>query len=122
MHVTRIRLNKRGLGLMSPLESDVLKLLWERDSSRVRDIHGQLKKKRTVALTSVAVILDRLHEKGFVSRKVESGRGGYHYIYSVKASRTQFEQSVIEKTVDKLIDAFGPTAVTYFNERFRRKK
>ncbi len=120
--VDKIRFNKRGLGILSPLEAEVLKLLWRKDNNRVRDIYNLLKKRRKVALTSVAVILDRLHEKGIASRKSESGRGGYHYIYSAKSSREEFEQSVIERTVDKLIDNFGQNAVTYFNERFKSKK
>lgn len=120
--VSRIRLNKRGLGVLSPLETDVLGILWSNDEARVRDIYTRLRKRRTLALTSVAVVLDRLYRKGMVSRRAAPGRGGYHYIYSAKGSRMEFEQSVIEKTVDRLIDAFGPTAVSYFHERFRRRK
>ena len=120
--VSRLRLNKRGLGLLSPLESEVLRILWKQGDARVRDIYAALPRRRSVALTSVAVILDRLHRKGMVSRRAEAGRGGYHYIYSARASRQEFEHSVIERTVDKLIDNFGPTAVAYFNERFKGKE
>lgn len=119
--VNKIVLNKKDLGVLSPLEHDVLRILWKKDSMKVRDIHKVLKRKRNVALTSVAVILDRLHEKKTVRRSVSSCRGGYHYIYSA-TPRHDFEQSVIEKTVDRLIDNFGSVAVTYFNERFAKKK
>ncbi|MBI2971807.1 MAG: BlaI/MecI/CopY family transcriptional regulator [Candidatus Aenigmarchaeota archaeon] len=122
MHVSRIRLNKRGLGVLSPLETEVLELLWKKESARVRDIYADLKPRRAVALTSVAVMLDRLHAKGVVERRAEPGRGGYHYIYAAKTSKEEFENTVIERTVDKLIDTFGKTAVAYFNERFRGKK
>ena len=44
--------------LLSPLEQEVLQVLWPAKSLRVREIHEKLKKK--VALSSVAVILDRL--------------------------------------------------------------
>ena len=114
-------MNKRRLGILSPLEYDVLRILWKADSMKVRDIHKSIRKKRKVALTSVAVILDRLHEKKIVRRDVASCRGGYHYIYSA-TSRHDFEHSVIEKTVDKLIDNFGSLAVTYFNERFSKRR
>ena len=121
VNVSRISLDKKGLGLLSPLENDVIRLLWKQEDARVRDIYNVLRKRRKVALTSVAVILDRLHKKGIVKRRVESGLGGYHYIYSSKADEALFAESVIDKTVNKLIDNYGSVAVTYFNERFKKK-
>lgn len=122
MEVNKIRLEKKGIeSLLSPLEADVMKLLWKKEKSRVREIHASLKKDRKVALTSVAVILDRLHTRGMVSRTAEQGRGGTHYIYSANASKEGFEAKVIENTVEKLISSFGPVAVNYFNERFSKQ-
>src|SRR3989338_5994917 len=97
VNVNRIRFDKNSVSVLSPLENDVIKILWKQDERRVRDIYQTLKKRRKVALTSIAVILDRLYEKKLVSR-------------------------VIDKTVNKLIDKFGPVAVTYFSERFSKKK
>lgn len=104
--------------LMSPLEQDVLRVLWPDKKMRVREIHGKLKQK--VALSSVAVICDRLHDKGIVDRKIETARGGVRYVYHPTQDKKSFEKSVVEKTVNKLIDAFGQTAVSYFNERFKK--
>ncbi len=121
--VNKMSFDKSGVkSLLSPLECDVLEILWKKEQSRVRELHKILKRRRKVALTSVAVILDRLHKKGIVERKVEVGRGGAHYIYFPKFSKATLEQSIIEKTVNKLIDDFGSAAVTYFNERFRGRK
>ncbi|MBI4174700.1 MAG: BlaI/MecI/CopY family transcriptional regulator [Candidatus Aenigmarchaeota archaeon] len=120
--VNKIRFDEKSVAVLSPLENDVIKILWKRDAMRVRDIYSLLRKKRKVALTSVAVILDRLHEKKIVSRRIAFGRGGEHYIYSSCCSQQDFEQSVIDKTVNRLIDKFGPVAVTYFNERFSKKR
>ena len=121
MQVKKISLQKKNLGVLSPLEMDVLNTLWKKHQSmRVRDIYSLLKNKRKVALTSVAVILDRLYEKKIVKRTIETGRGGEHYIYSFKISEEDFGNSVIDKTVNKLIDNFGPIAVNYFNERFSK--
>lgn|SRR3989344_7679920 len=105
--------------LLSPLEGDVLRVLWPDKEMRVREIHSKLKRK--VALSSVAVILDRLFDKGIVSRKIETARGGARYIYQPALNKQNFEKSIVEKTVDKLIDSFGDTAVSYFNERFKKR-
>lgn len=120
--VNSIRVSKNSVAVLSPLENDVLKILWRNEEMRVRDIYKILKKRREVALTSIAVILDRLHEKSIVTRRIGVGRGGEHYIYSPSCSQEDFAQSVVEKTVNRLIDKFGPVAVTYFNERFSKRK
>lgn len=104
--------------LLSPLEKDALRVLWPDKKLRVREIHKQLRKK--VALSSVAVILDRLHEKNVVGRSIETARGGVRYVYFPTQDKASFEKAVVEKTVNKLIEAFGSTAVSYFNDRFKR--
>jgi len=120
---SRIRLHRKGLeSLLSPLEADVLKILWAEKEARVRDVYSRLKSKRKVALTSVAVILDRLHKKKLVTRNIQVGRGGYHYIYMPRITRNDFESSIVAKTVDKLVENFGDVAVNYFYERFVKKK
>ena len=114
---------KRVLGsVLSPLESDVLNELWPDRELRVRDIYHIVRKSKKIALTSVAVILDRLYERGIVDRKIETGRGGLRYLYFPKKNKKQFEKSVVEETVNKLIAKFGDVAVSYFNERFVKGK
>ena len=105
--------------VLSPLERNVLQVLWPNKELRVREIHSKLKSK--VAISSVAVICDRLNNKGIVARKVETARGGARYIYYPVQDKNAFEKSIVEKTVNKLIDSFGPNAVSYFNERFKKK-
>lgn len=118
---------------LSPLESNVISILWssaqERNSAqgsggcKVRDLHKSLKARRQkVALTSVAVILDRLHDKGLVTRTAETGRGGIHYIYSAAKTREEFEKGAVATAVEGLMERFGPVAVNYFNERFGKEK
>jgi predicted transcriptional regulator len=123
MKFNKIRFEKKGVEtLLSPLEADVLRILWENDNVKARDVYNVLKKKRKVALTSVVVILDRLHKKKLVKRTTKPGRGGYHYIYTPSTTKVDFEHSIMEGVTDKLIDTFGSSAVNYFNERFSKKK
>lgn len=122
MKVDKIRFSKDGFEmLLSPLEADVLETLWDYEKALVREIHSDVKKRRAVAVTSVAVILDRLHKKGLVSREEEKGRGGMHYIYTSIKNKEEFQRSVLDYTVDTLIEKFGPSALTYFSEKFSRK-
>lgn len=107
--------------VLSPLEADVLKILWPNKKLKVRDIYSALTPNRKVALSSIAVILDRLYQRKIVKRECETGRGGMRYIYYPVKDRKQFEASVVEETVNQLINRFGHTAVSYFNERFAKK-
>lgn len=111
---------------LSPLESNVINILWnecDNKGCKVRDMHRSLKSRRLkVALTSVAVILDRLHDKGLVTRTAETGRGGIHYIYSAAKTREEFEKGAVATAVEGLVERFGPVAVNYFNERFGNDK
>ncbi len=120
MIVRKISLEKKGIeALLSPLESDILRVLWlAGDDMLVRDVHGKLRKSKNVAITSVAVMLDRLYKRGIVSRQTRTGRGGTHYLYSARADKREFERSVVESVVNSLISNFGPSAVSYFGERF----
>jgi predicted transcriptional regulator len=105
---------------LSPLEQDVLKCLWDREEMYVREMYNCLKGKRKVALTSIAVILDRLHQKGLVQRSVETSRGGFRYLYSAAKTQVEFERHMVENAVNGIINRFGKTALSYFNERFAK--
>ncbi len=117
-----IKFNRDFDSVLSPLEAAILKVMWPGKKMKVRQVYDKLRAKRAVALTSIAVILDRLHTKNVVDREVETGRGGLRYIYYPKQNKVEFEKSVVETTVNMLINKFGNTAVTYFNERFSDKK
>ncbi|MBI4173381.1 MAG: BlaI/MecI/CopY family transcriptional regulator [Candidatus Aenigmarchaeota archaeon] len=119
VNVDKVRFNRSGYeAVLSPLENSILEALWEKKKAKVRELHAHLKPRKDIALTSIAVGLDRLHKKGIVSREVENGQGGAHYIYYPCTSKQEFEKSVLESITNKLIYNFGDIAVNYFNERF----
>lgn len=115
-------LTKEIMSTLSPLEAEILSLFSPNQEFRVKEIYDEIKKKRKVASSSVPVILDRLHNKGLVERKTETCRGGVRYVYSLKKNKVEFEKSLMEATVNKLIEKFGQSALSYFNERFPEKK
>ena len=121
LDVKKIRMEKTGLEtVLSALEADIMHLLWKKSPARVKHIHGELGRKHDVALTTIAVTMDRLHQRKIVERKIEAGRGGLHYLYYPAKLREEFEKGLIDQTVNKLIEVFGTTAVSYFDERFKK--
>lgn len=107
---------------LSPLEKKILEVLWKKGKGHVRDIYGSLKKKNKIAHTSVAVLLDRLHGKKLVSRAVERCKGGFRYLYYPTSKKEEYHKAVVQAAVDTLIERFGNTAMTYFHDRFGKKK
>jgi len=106
---------------LSPLESRILETLWQSGDCKVRDIYGKIRKSHPCAQTSVAVTLDRLYERRLVDRTITTGRGGLAYIYRPRQSREQFQKSLVQQAVDRLVERFGDSAISYFNEKYRRK-
>ncbi len=106
---------------LSPLEQDILKQLWSNKNLKVRQLYDILKQNRSVALTSIAVTLDRLHTRGVVDRNVRKGRGGLQYIYFPKKTKQEFEKSMIDTAVNSIIEKFGSAAISYFEERFEKR-
>ncbi len=107
--------------VLSPLEEEILKVIWPDKNLKVREIYDILRKKNKLALSSVAVLLDRLHQRKIVGRKVETGRGGIRYIYFPLKDKNGFDRTIIERVVENLINKFGDNALSYFDERFSRK-
>ncbi len=106
---------------LSELEQQVMNVIWERDESSVRDVLLRFEKKHKLAYTTIATILQRLYDKGLVTRKyTKSG-----YIYSYKMSRKLYSKNVAQVFLKKFIDSFGDTAVASFAEsidKLPRKK
>ena len=107
---------------LSPLEADIAKILEKGSWCGARELYRKMKKKRDVAPTSIAVLLDRLYKKGLLERKSETCRGGTRFVYHLQLDRSRYERQIIESVVDKMIKKFGANALNYFNERFAKKR
>ncbi len=87
-------------------EFEVLKALWDRGPSTVREVMNHLHQRdRNVAYTTVLTFLTRLEQKGFV----RSDKSGMAYVYRAKVSREKVSRSRAKKLLEQLYDgAAGP--------------
>ena len=87
-------------------ELEVLRTLWDRGPSTVREVLAHLSDRgRTLAYTTVLTFLSRLENKGFVS----SNKSGLAYVYRAKVSRDRVSRSRIKSLLSELYDgAAGP--------------
>lgn len=104
------------LGELGSSELEVLRALWERGPSTVRDVLAHLHDRgRRVAYTTVLTFLSRLEQKGFAS----SNKSGLAYVYRAKVSRDRVSRSKIKSLLSELYDgAAGPLVLQLMqNER-----
>ena len=80
---------------LAPLELECLTALWPMGEGTVRDIHRQLAVTRPRAYTTVLTIMDRLAQKGIVTRR----KVGRAFRYQANLSVEQARLKAVEKIV-----------------------
>jgi predicted transcriptional regulator len=80
---------------LAPLELECLTALWPMGEGTVRDIHRELSIARKRAYTTVLTIMDRLAQKGIVTRH----KVGRAYLYRANLSADEARLKAVEKIV-----------------------
>lgn len=97
---------------LSNLEMEVMAVVWKCQRCSVRDVLKQVGNSRKLAYTTVATILQRLHDKGFVERKNDK----LAYIYSPKLSKKSYGKQLAEIFIKRFVRSFGDVAIASFAE------
>ena len=118
---TEYKPRREGLRtVLSPLESEIMAIMWREKRATARTIYTLLKSKHSVNRSTVNVILGSLRKRGLLTSSVSKGRGGLKYVYKVKISRGKFEREVVGKVLDSLFESFGKTSKKLMREKLRR--
>ena len=90
-----------------PTDSElaILRALWERGPSTVRQVHEVLAGTRDTGYTTTLKLMQIMAEKGLVTRNEESRT----HIYAAKAGEAQTQHELVKDLVDR---AFGGSAAT----------
>lgn len=97
---------------LGELEKQVMDIVWGCKSCSARDVLLKLEKNRKLAYTTVATVLQRLHDKGLLNRKEDKSG----HIYSPKVTRELYTKNVAKSFLKRFINSFGDTAVASFAE------
>lgn len=84
-------------------ELEILRVLWDRGPSTVRQVHELISETKSTAYTTTLKLMQIMAEKGLVSRD-ESSRS---HIYKARAAESQTQRSLVRNLFDK---AFGGSA------------
>ena len=93
---------------VSDAELDVLKVLWKRGESTVRQVEAQLRRrKRRWAYNTVLTLLSRLREKGYVASDKPAdkwGEAGTAHVFRAAVSREQLLRNGLTELADRMCD------------------
>jgi len=95
---------------LGELEQQIMDIVWEQKNCSARDVLTKIERDKKLAYTTIATILQRLHDKGLLTRK-ESRAG---HIYSPKVSRENYTKNVAKSFLKNFINSFGDTAIASF--------
>ena len=84
-------------------ELAILRILWERGPSTVRQVHDILGQERTAAYTTALKLLQIMTEKGLVERDERERT----HVYRAKLSEDQTQRQLVRDLLDR---AFGGSA------------
>jgi predicted transcriptional regulator len=79
----------------------VLVALWELGSGTARDVHTRVGAPQDLVYTTTAKVLDRLHDKGLVSRE----RSGKAFVYRPARKRETVERERAHVSLARLLGA-----------------
>lgn len=86
---------RRSILDLAPFELDCMNALWPLEEATVRQVQESLAAKRPRAYTTIMTILDRLAQKGIVTRR-KSGRA---YLYRANLRPADAQESAVEQVV-----------------------
>lgn len=88
----------------SEAELAILQALWQQQPASVREVHEIISRQRDVGYTTVLKQLQRMLDKGLVSR---TERGKTHY-YRAKLTQESVQRDLLDRLADT---AFGGSAI-----------
>ena len=97
---------------LSNLEQQVMNIVWEHKKASVREVLVEISKKKKIAYTTVATILQRLENKELVSRHMITKT----YVYSPKISKENYSKGLASSFIKRFVQSFGNVAMASFAE------
>ncbi len=101
----------RGVGhVLGELESAVMEVLWVESGQTVNGVEERLRNTREIAHTTVLTTLDRLYQKGYLTREKQAKA----FVYSPRYTREEFERMMAQEVLGALIGHSAETALSTF--------
>lgn len=94
------------------LELAILKVLWQRGPSTVRQVRDELAEERDLAYTSVMTIMTIMADKGYVRRRKAKGS----YVYRPVLEQQSAARAMLSDVVNRVFDGSAAAAAVHLLE------
>ncbi len=94
------------------LELAILKILWQRGPSTVRQVRDELADERDLAYTSVMTIMTIMADKGYVRRRKAKGS----YVYRPVLEQQSAARAMLSDVVNRVFDGSAAAAAVHLLE------
>jgi len=101
--------------LPTDAELEILRVLWDRGPSTVRDVFDELKRDKPVGYTTILKLMQIMAEKGLVSRNEEQRT----HVYEAMAPRESTQRQIVRDLLDR---AFGGSAMELMMQALSAKR
>ena len=81
--------------MLTPVELDIMKAVWENPPVTVKTVHSAIRPHRRLAYTTVMTVMHRLYHKGFLLRKLKSRA----HFYEPAVPYVQVRDSEIDRLI-----------------------
>ena len=93
-------------------ELEIMKIVWERERSTVRDVYEALLERRKIAYTTVLTMMNILEQKKYL-RKSSEDRA---YIYRPSKPKKQVIQGMVREFVDRVFNGSAEPLLVHLIE------
>jgi predicted transcriptional regulator len=106
-----------GITSISDLEVEIMKIIWKKEKTTVREVHEELLMKETrektngfTPYTTVMSVLSALTDKGILKRD----KSAKTYIYSANVDQKELTKNIMKTVSDRLLDRASRELVSNF--------
>ena len=109
--ISRVERLRKSLLDLAPLELDCMSRLWQLGEGTVRQIRDNLAATRPRAYTTILTIMDRLAQKGFVTRR----KIGRAFLYLPSVTLDEARGRALSRVVEHFFEGSYETLASYLS-------
>ena len=95
----QVKLDQKGMAkVLGEREAQVMDVVWKKKEASVRDVCGELCKKRDFSFNTIMTIMNRLTSKGLLTKRNKDGM----FCYSAKMQKKDFMVKVASDILSSL--------------------
>jgi len=98
--------------MLTPLELDIMKAVWQQPPITVKDVQVAIRPHRQLAYTTVMTIMHRLHQKGFLTRKLKARA----HLYEPAVGYTEVRDAEVGRLINNFFAGSRDNLVDFLDD------